>query len=190
MFIQKKGVHFILKAWQELYSKKAIPSNWALLIVGPHDKEDETYYEKLICLAKKCGESVSFIPYLSGKEKWGALYFSTFFILPSHQENFGIAVVEAMAAKTPVLISTEVNIAPTIMETSSGFVSHDSYEGTLKMIEKALRCSPEDISVLRKNALNAFNEHFNLNNIDNTLEHILKEDYERNQMLAHPSLNS
>ena len=42
---------------------------------------------------------------LSGNPKWGAFAAAEAFILPSHQENFGIAVVEALACGIPVLIS-------------------------------------------------------------------------------------
>ena len=47
---------------------------------------------------------------LTGDLKWGALHAAEAFILPSHQENFGIAVVEALACGKPVLISDKVNI--------------------------------------------------------------------------------
>src|SRR5690606_20120454 len=47
---------------------------------------------------------------LTGDEKWGDFYNSEAFVLPSHQENFGIAVVESLACKKPVLISNQINI--------------------------------------------------------------------------------
>ena len=53
---------------------------------------------------------------LSGDLKWGAFHACEVFCLPSHQENFGIAVVEAMACSRPVLISDKVNIWREIAE--------------------------------------------------------------------------
>ena len=44
------------------------------------------------------------------------------FVLPSRAENFGIAVVEALAAGLPVIISDEVGIHPQIRESSAGLV--------------------------------------------------------------------
>ena len=54
--------------------------------------------------------AVFFPDMLTGDAKWGALYGCEAFVLPSHQENFGIAVVEALACGKPVLISNQVNI--------------------------------------------------------------------------------
>ncbi|HIF58095.1 MAG TPA: glycosyltransferase [Rhodospirillales bacterium] len=47
---------------------------------------------------------------LQGDVKWGAYYAAETFILPSHQDNFGIVVAEALSTATPVLITNKVNI--------------------------------------------------------------------------------
>ena len=52
------------------------------------------------------------------------------FVLPSHQENFGIAVVEALACGVPVIISDKVNIWPEIAQDEAGIVKADTAEGT------------------------------------------------------------
>jgi glycosyltransferase involved in cell wall biosynthesis len=59
---------------------------------------------------------------LTGDQKWGAFYGCTAFLLPSHQENFGIAIVEAMACGKPVLISNKVNIWKEIQAGNGGWV--------------------------------------------------------------------
>ena len=53
---------------------------------------------------------------LTGDAKWGAFFGSEAFILPSHQENFGIAVAEALACGRPVLLADKVNIAEDIAD--------------------------------------------------------------------------
>ncbi len=57
---------------------------------------------------------------LTGDLKWGAFRAAEAFVLPSHQENFGIAVVEALACGKPVLISDKVNIWREIVEDGAG----------------------------------------------------------------------
>jgi glycosyltransferase involved in cell wall biosynthesis len=63
-------------------------------------------------LAQKLGvfERIFWPGMLSGDAKWGAFRAAEFFVLPSHQENFGIVVAEAMALSKPVLISNKLNI--------------------------------------------------------------------------------
>jgi len=75
---------------------------------------------------------------LSGEAKWGSLYGCEAFVLPSHQENFGIAVVEALACGKPVLISDQVNIWREIAEDGAGLVEADTEEGVEKLLRRFL----------------------------------------------------
>ena len=67
--------------------------------------------------------------------KWGALRAAEVFVLPSHQENFGIAVAEALAAGTPALISNKVNIWREIESDGAGIAADDTLEGTCKLLQ-------------------------------------------------------
>ena len=68
----------------------------------------------------------------------GAFRQADAFILPSHQENFGIAVAEAMACKVPVLISNQVNIWREIQLANGGFIDADTVDGTERLLERWL----------------------------------------------------
>jgi glycosyltransferase involved in cell wall biosynthesis len=59
---------------------------------------------------------------LVGEAKLGALADADLFVLPSFSENFGIAVIEAMASGLPVLISDKVNIHQEIENAGAGRV--------------------------------------------------------------------
>jgi glycosyltransferase involved in cell wall biosynthesis len=80
--------------------------------------------------------SIHAVGMLEGDAKWGALYGCEAFILPSHQENFGIAVVEALGCGRPVLISDKVNIWREISEDGAGLVEEDSVEGTERLFAR------------------------------------------------------
>lgn len=73
---------------------------------------------------------------LGGDLKWGALRACEAFVLPSHQENFGIAVVEALAVGRPVLISNQVNIWQNIEADQAGIVEEDTLEGTERLLRR------------------------------------------------------
>ena len=73
---------------------------------------------------------------LRGDLKWGALRACEAFVLPSHQENFGIAVVEALSVGRPVLISNQVNIWHDIVADGVGLVEEDTLAGTEHLLQR------------------------------------------------------
>lgn len=75
---------------------------------------------------------------VSGDVKWGALRACTALVLPSHQENFGVVVAEALAAARPVLISDRVNIWNEVKSAGAGMVCSDDADGTTRMLGEFL----------------------------------------------------
>lgn len=69
--------------------------------------------------------SITFTGFLPGEAKWSAMAAADVFVLPSHQENFGIAVAEAMQAGLPVIVSRAVNISPAIAAAGAGIILDD-----------------------------------------------------------------
>ena len=84
-----------------------------LVMAGP---DQEGMQAKLQRLAEQAGIAgrVHWPGIIDGDLKWGALRACDAFVLSSHSENFGIAVVESLAVGRPVLISNQVNIWPEI----------------------------------------------------------------------------
>jgi glycosyltransferase involved in cell wall biosynthesis len=163
---EKKGCDLLLRAFLQLLESHPRES-WGdlhLMIAGPCSQPD--YLEGLKQLAAKCEAllpgSVSFPGMLSGDLKWGTLRQADVFVLPSHQENFGIAVVEALACGTPVLISRPVNIWREIEASGSGFVDEDTTEGTLRLLAKWLEQPGSARREMAAKAVAAFREKFEI----------------------------
>jgi glycosyltransferase involved in cell wall biosynthesis len=83
---------------------------------------------------------------VSGPAKWGAFRGARAFVLPSHQENFGIVVAEAMACGRPVLISNKVNIWREVEGAGAGLVEADTPEGTVSLLERFLASAEDEVS--------------------------------------------
>lgn len=112
----KKGVDLLIEAYNNLcLENKDLPD---LVIAGPIDSD---YAQEMITKAKK-NAKIHFTGMLKGDAKWNAFYGCDAYLLPSHQENFGIALVEAMACKKPVLITKHINIWREIEQGSAGWI--------------------------------------------------------------------
>src|SRR5690606_21760746 len=126
---QKKGVDLLINAYAEIIKSeehKKIKRDFPkLVIAGPGMDSNYGKDLKLLVEENNLGDSIFFPGMLSGDAKWLAFYNADAFILPSHQENFGIAVVEALACKIPVLISNKVNIWRENEKEAAGFRSEE-----------------------------------------------------------------
>lgn len=114
---------------------------------------------------------------LGGPIKWGAFRSAEAFCLPSHQENFGIAVVEALACHCPVLISNRVNIWREIEAAQAGIVADDTLEGTVQLLERWLaESSSPQWQARREAARRCFDQHFRMDQVAQALLRIVQEE--------------
>jgi len=92
-----------------------------LVVAGP----DGGYLDETRSFVESAGiaDRTSFVGMLRGEDKLAALGDATLFLLPSYSENFGIAVIEAMACGVPVLISDRVNIWREVVADGAGFAA-------------------------------------------------------------------
>lgn len=122
---EKKGLDILVEAYGELYCEKKYDMPH-LVIAGPGI--DSSYGQQIQQLIKRYNlqEKIITPGMLTGDAKWGALYGASAFVLTSHQENFGIAIVEAMACSKPVIISNQINIWKEIENENAGLVCDDN----------------------------------------------------------------
>jgi glycosyltransferase involved in cell wall biosynthesis len=108
-------------------------------------------------LQSTTGKPVIFTGALDGDLRAGALASASALILPSHQENFGMVVAEALMFGLPVLISNRVGIAEFVGP--AGFVEPDNLEGAVNLIRRYLSA---DRDAMGKAALECFANHFDI----------------------------
>ncbi|EAZ89890.1 glycosyltransferase, partial [Crocosphaera chwakensis] len=132
----KKGLNFLIEATEKLI-KKGIKFHLVLAGSNPQDP----VYEKKI--TKQINDSIlanctTITGFVKGELKLGLLQDADLFILPSYYENFGIAVAEAMAIKTPVIISQGVYIWPDVETYQAGWVTTLDVNALTNALETAI----------------------------------------------------
>jgi glycosyltransferase involved in cell wall biosynthesis len=111
---------------------------------------------------------------LQGDLKWGAFHASDVFILPSHQENFGVAVAEALGCGLPALISDKVNVWREIEADGAGLVAADTVDGTEKNLLRWLELDPAARDAMRAQATLTFKARFRIETMVSALTALLE----------------
>lgn len=118
-FHQKKGIELLIEAFVRVVSQTC---HAHLILAGSGDK---SYTEKIMSKIERSGifQYITVTGHLSNEEKNDILADADIFALPSYGENFGLAVVEAMACGLPVVISDKVGIWREVAEGGAGLVA-------------------------------------------------------------------
>jgi glycosyltransferase involved in cell wall biosynthesis len=153
----KKGVDILITAFARSLAKYP---EWELVIAGPDQVGQQA---DLHALAMRLGvaERITWTGMVNGSMKWGALAAAEVFVLPSHQENFGIVVAEALACSVPVIISDKVNIWREIQSSNAGLICQDSVASAEAALNQWSQFTEAEISELRDHCLKCFNDFFN-----------------------------
>jgi glycosyltransferase involved in cell wall biosynthesis len=145
----KKGVDRLITAMATLPD--------ARLVIAGNDEERLT--PRLRELAEKLGVSdrVAFIGRVDGQAKFELLARATVFALASLSENFGNVVLEAMAMKTPVVVTPEVGLAEEVRRARAGVIAmpHE-----LAAALDSLLHDPERRRIMGGHGRRAVEEHF------------------------------
>nr|WP_294930710.1 glycosyltransferase [uncultured Flavobacterium sp.] len=154
---EKKGVDLLINAYNELFQKnKDLPD---LVIAGPIASD---YAQEMIKLSSH-NPKIHFPGMLTGNAKWGAFYNCEAYLLPSHQENFGIAIVEAMACNKPVLITKNVNIWKEVHKGGGGWVvSMEENNGLKNNLSEIIEQSEEYLTAKGRKAFETYQNNFDI----------------------------
>jgi glycosyltransferase involved in cell wall biosynthesis len=167
----KKGCDLLIESFVKVLAKH---SEWHLVIAGP---DQVGWQSKLNRLARQLGiaSRITWTGMIGGSLKWGALRTAEVFVLPSHQENFGIAVAEALAAGVPTLISNKVNIWREIEADGAGIVAEDNLQGVCELLQTYMGLSEENKFEMRGRARACFAQRFEISKAAETLQNILAD---------------
>jgi glycosyltransferase involved in cell wall biosynthesis len=162
---EKKGCDLLVRAFCEVASTDP---TLHLVMAGP-DQTGLVPGLKAMAAAAGIADRISWPGMLHGDAKWGAFYASEVFALPSHQENFGIAVAEALGCGLPVLISDKVNIWREVEADGAGFVAADTLEGTLSQLNRWFALGSGERSERARLSMGSFSSRFSVHAMANSL---------------------
>lgn len=134
---EKKGCDILVEAFA-----RVARDDLQLVIAGP----DQSHLRPALqqkADALGIGDRLHWPGMLRDDAKWGAFHAAQAFVLPSHQENFGIVVAEALACATPVIISNQINIWQEVAQAGAGIIGDDTVDATETSLRKFLAL-PED----------------------------------------------
>ncbi len=168
----KKGCDLLVEAFARI--SEADPE-LDLVIAGP----DETGLTPgLKARAEELGVAsrIHWTGMLTGDAKWGAYHGAEAFILPSHQENFGVVVAEALACGLPVLTTYKVNIWREVEQSGAGFARNDDLDGVVSLMKSWLGSSPQQRDQMRVAARELFHNQFDVTHVANRLANFIEDE--------------
>lgn len=168
---EKKGCDLLLEAFAQVASQD---NRLHLVMAGP-DQAGWVSDLKAQAVKLDIADRISWPGMLQGDAKWGAFNAAEVFCLPSHQENFGIVVAEALACGKPVLISNKVNIWREIESDSAGFADNDNVDGTLRNLQRWLAMDAVAYSEMTDRARLCFANRFHIRRAAERLLAIIKQ---------------
>jgi glycosyltransferase involved in cell wall biosynthesis len=140
-----KGIEILLKAW---YAVQNNYLNWRLLIVGPDENGHLEYLKSIINELKI--QRVDFLGPIYGEQKWELYNSSDLFILPSHSENFGMTIAEALASGIPAIVFKG---APweRLIEKKAGWWIDNDLNVLIECLKNVLNYTPEELRFFGNN---------------------------------------
>ncbi len=170
---EKKGIDLFLRA---IARNRQNYQEHAFVIAGPGAA---AYISELKAMGLQLGleRQLIWAGPLYAETKWAAIREAEAYVLPSHQENFGLSVVEALACGVPVLITNKVNIWREIIADGAGLAETDDVSGISRLLEQWSRLHPEQRASMRDRARQCFLSHFDVAQTSSSLFSVLAQPH-------------
>lgn len=158
----KKGINFLIEAVAQL---KYELDGYKVIIAG---SGEDNYVNELKTLADKLGvgEMVEFVGSVFGDAKFDLYRNADLFVLPSHSENFGIVVTEALACGTPV-VTTKGTPWEELVELNCGWWTEIGTEATVNALKSFLHKNEKELEKMGRNGRSLVEEKYSCKQIAN-----------------------
>jgi glycosyltransferase involved in cell wall biosynthesis len=154
----KKGCDLLIQAFAKLAKEN---KDLDLVMAGP---DSVGWGSRLMRIAEDLGvaDRIHWSGMLRGDQKWGAFRAAEAFVLPSHQENFGLVVAEAMACGKPVLTTDKVNTWREVQDSGAGLIANDDLEGITGLLTQFLALSRDEKQAMGERARQGYVDNFDI----------------------------
>lgn len=165
----KKGINFLIEAVAEL---KEELKDYTVNIAGPGE---ESYFKELIAQATHLGlnviregnvlnindssPTINFVGSVFGDVKFKMFRDADMFVLPTHSENFGIVVTEALASGTPV-ITTKGTPWHELETCHCGWWTEIGTQPLIRALKQFLQCSEDKLEDMGHNGRKLVEEQY------------------------------
>ena len=111
-----------------------------LAIAGGEDAHAPGHGDEVRAAAERLGlmDRVAFVDEVLGDERWPLFDGADLFVLPSHSENFGVVVAEAMARGCPVVVTDAVQSCTHVAAAGAGEVVSGSVPALAGALDRML----------------------------------------------------
>ena len=151
----KKGINFLIEAAAVLRSEL---QGYKILVAGEGDADYVAEMKRMIA-DNGLQDIVQLVGGVYGDEKWRLFQTSDFFVLPTHSENFGLAIAESLASGTPVIttVGTPWN---DLNDTNSGAWIEIGTQPLVEALRRFLALSDEELEAMGRNGRKLIEEKY------------------------------
>ena len=151
----KKGINFLIEAAAVLRSEL---QGYKILVAGEGDADYVAEMKRMIA-DNGLQDIVQLVGGVYGGEKWRLFQTSDFFVLPTHSENFGLAIAESLASGTPV-ITTVGTPWHDLNDTNSGAWIEIGTQPLVETLRRFLALSDDELEAMGRNGRRLIEEKY------------------------------
>jgi glycosyltransferase involved in cell wall biosynthesis len=167
-FHHKKGLDYLIPALGKLSDKR-----FTFVLAGSGSPEYEAEVESLL-VTHGMKERTHLVGFVKGENKDLLLQGADLFALTSHSENFGVSVLEALAAGIPALLTPGVALAKMVEQEDVGYVTQLNVDAIASKLQQILE-NPEQAKNMGDRARHLLNEKYTWNQIASQMQQVYQD---------------